>query len=357
MVDCIGRIRYAASTMSLILIASERFADHQTPPGHPERPERAEVFDVVAGRWRDRGVEVVVPRAAGHDHLARVHDPDYLGRIAGTLGKAMALDPDTYTSADSHDVALLAAGAAVAAVEHVMAGSHQTGFALVRPPGHHAERDRAMGFCLYNNVAVAAAHARALGAGRVAIVDYDVHHGNGTQHAFEADPHVLYISTHQYPFYPGTGAAGEVGTGAGAGFTINLPLEAGAVDEDYQLVFDTLVLPALRQFRPHLLLVSAGFDAHERDPIAGMRLSTGAFGAMTAALRGVAEECCEGRMALVTEGGYDLKTLAASVDAAIAALAGPAAAPDWPASGLQSTRGRAAAAAARRAIAPFWKVQ
>ena len=203
--------------MPVLLVHSDRFAEHQTPPGHPERPERAEVMDAVAGRWRARGVEIVAPRAATHEQLARVHDPEYLRRISETAGRATALDPDTYTSPESHEIALLAAGAAIDAVERVMGASHLAAVALVRPPGHHAERDRAMGFCLFNNVAVAAAHARALGAGRVAIVDYDVHHGNGTQHIFEADPHVLYVSTHQYPYYPGTGAAEEVGRDAGAG--------------------------------------------------------------------------------------------------------------------------------------------
>src|SRR5207247_1629085 len=185
--------------------------EHQTPPGQPERPERAEVLDAVANRWRAQKVEVVAPRAATREHLTRVHDADYVRRIAETAGRATALDPDTYTSPESYEIALLAAGAAVDAVERVLGGSHRSAVALVRPPGHHAERDRAMGFCLYNNVAVAAAHARAHGAGKIAIVDYDVHHGNGTQHIFEADPHVLYVSTHQFPYYPGTGAADEVG--------------------------------------------------------------------------------------------------------------------------------------------------
>jgi Deacetylases, including yeast histone deacetylase and acetoin utilization protein len=229
--------------MSVILIHTDRFAEHQTPPGHPERPERAEVMDAVAARWRERGVEIVAPRAATREQLARVHDPDYIRRISETALKSQQLDPDTYTSPESYEVALLAAGAAIDGVERVMAGSHRAAVAMVRPPGHHAERERAMGFCLFNNVAVAAAHARAQGAAKVAIVDYDVHHGNGTQHIFETDPHVLYISTHQFPYYPGTGAADEVGRGAGRGFTVNVPLEVGAVDEDYQLAFATVVLP------------------------------------------------------------------------------------------------------------------
>jgi acetoin utilization deacetylase AcuC-like enzyme len=343
--------------LSLLLIHSERFAEHQTPPGHPERPERAEVMDVVAGRWRERGTEIIAPRAATHEQLARVHDPDYLRRISETAGRALALDPDTYTSPESQEIALLAAGAAVDAVERVMAGSHRSAMALVRPPGHHAERNRAMGFCLYNNVAVAAAHARAGGASRVAIVDYDVHHGNGTQHIFEADPHVLYVSTHQYPYYPGTGSADEVGIGRGGGFTVNLPIEAGAVDDDYQLVFSSVVIPVLLQFEPDLLLVSAGFDAHARDPLGGMRLSTAAFGAMTADLRRVAEECCRGRLVAVTEGGYDLHALAGSVDAVLEALSAPpldGSAGRWVPTGVASTRGQVAADATRRAQRANW---
>ena len=341
--------------MALLLIHTDRFAEHQTPPGHPERPERAEVMDVVADRCRVRGAEIVSPRAATREQLLRVHDGDYVRRISETTGRAVKLDPDTYTSPESHEIALLAAGAAVDAVERVMSGSHRAALALARPPGHHAERDRAMGFCLFNNIAVAAAHARANGIAKVAIVDYDVHHGNGTQHLFESDPSVLYVSTHQFPYYPGTGAAGEVGLGAGRGFTVNLPLEVGAVDEDYQAVFSAVVLPVLRQFKPDLVLVSAGFDAHERDPLGGMRLSTGAFAAMTAELRIVAEECCDGRIALITEGGYDLHALAASLEAVADVLEGPVTPTNWPVSGIASDRGSAAVDATTRALAPFWR--
>ncbi len=338
----------------MILIHSSRFAEHQTPPGHPERPERAEVMDAVAARWLERGVEVVAPPLATREQLSRVHDPEYLRRIAETAGRALSLDPDTYTSPESYEVALLAAGAAVDATERVMAGAHTTALAMVRPPGHHAERDRAMGFCLFNNVAVAAAHARTLGATRVAIVDFDVHHGNGTQHIFEADPDVLYVSTHQYPYYPGTGAADEIGIGPGAGRTVNLPLDVGAVDEDYQVVFDQVIVPVLTEFRPDVLLISAGFDAHERDPLAGMRLTTQSFAAMTRELMQVAEECCGGRMVLVTEGGYDLQALAGCLNAVVGALVGPASAPGWPVSGITSSRGRESADAARRALSGYW---
>jgi acetoin utilization deacetylase AcuC-like enzyme len=339
-----------------MLIHTDRFAEHQTPPGHPERLERAEVMDAVAGRWRVRGVEIVAPRSATSEQLARVHDSDYLRRISETAGRATALDADTYTSPESYEIALLAAGAVIDGVERVMGASHLAAVALVRPPGHHAERARAMGFCLLNNVAVAAAHARALGARRVAIVDYDVHHGNGTQHIFEDDPHVLYVSTHQYPYYPGTGAAEEVGRSVGRGFTVNLPLEAGAVDEDYETVFAGVVIPVLRQFEPDLVIVSAGFDAHERDPLGGMRLTTPAFAAMTSELRIVAEECCRGRIVAAVEGGYDLHALAGSLDAVIETLNGPPSPAPWPAGTVVSTRGRDAVNAARVALAPFWTI-
>ena len=340
--------------MPLILISSDRFVEHQTPPGHPEGPERAEVMGAVAAQWAQRGGEVVAPREATHEQLARVHDADYLRRLSETAGRAVALDQDTYTSPESHEIALLAAGAAIDAIERVMGRSHQAALALVRPPGHHAERDRAMGFCLYNNVAVAAAHARAIGRGRVAIVDFDVHHGNGTQHRFEDDPSVMYVSIHQWPYYPGTGASDEIGVGQGKGFTVNLPLEAGAADADYRLVFEEVVVPVLRQFKPDALLVSAGFDAHERDPLASMRLTTASFGAMASELGRVAEECCSGRMALVTEGGYDLRALAASLEAVVEVLSSPISEPQWPKSDVAPDRGRASADAAKQALAPFW---
>jgi acetoin utilization deacetylase AcuC-like enzyme len=373
--------------MSLILISSDRFAEHQMPPGHPERSERAEAMEVVASRWQTRGGEVTAPHVATNEQLSRVHAPEYIASIAATAGRAVALDPDTYTSPESHGVALLAAGAAIDAVELVMSperskdraleagggrsdqpgaaapGAPASGrpavnavLAMVRPPGHHAERSRAMGFCLFNNVAVAAAHARARGADRVAIVDYDVHHGNGTQHMFESDPNVLYVSLHQFPFYPGTGAAEEIGTGAGKGFTVNLPLEVGSVDDDYRVAFSEVVIPVLRQYAPDVLLVSAGFDAHERDPLAGMRLTSAAFGAMTMELRKVAEECSRGRLVLMTEGGYDLRALTESLEAAMESLAASTAEPRWPASSVVSDRGRAAVSAAKRALAPHWKL-
>ena len=308
--------------MILTVFTSDRFADHLNPPGHPERLERAEVMQVVASEFRQRGGDVREPRAATEAELARVHDREYISLVSETAGRATALDADTFTSPDSYEVALLAAGAAITCVDHVLDAPGRRALAMVRPPGHHAERNRAMGFCLFNNIAVAATHARARGLSRVAIVDYDVHHGNGTQWTFYDDPSVLFISSHQYPYYPGTGAATETGAGKGAGFTVNLPLDAGATDADYEVAFETVAFPVLRQFRPELILISAGFDALADDPLGGMRLSANQFARLTAALTGIADECCGGRVVAITEGGYDLAGFAGCLRAVIPVLNG-----------------------------------
>jgi acetoin utilization deacetylase AcuC-like enzyme len=296
----------------MLLIASARFGEHTTPPGHPERPERAEVFDQVASAWRDKGGRLVEPRAATREELLRVHDAAHVDAMEATRGRAVMLDADTFTSPESYEIALLAAGAAVQAAEHAL-DTGETAFALVRPPGHHAERDKPMGFCLFNNVAVAAAAAIARGLARVAVVDIDVHHGNGTQWMFYADPKVLYVSTHQFPFYPGTGAADERGTGAGKGYTFNVPLPAGATDADYAAAYQTIAY-VVYDYAPELLLVSAGFDAHEDDPLASMRMTAQGYGAVVKSLADAAVRAgCP--MALVTEGGYDLDALRACLEA------------------------------------------
>jgi acetoin utilization deacetylase AcuC-like enzyme len=303
----------------MILITSPRFEEHVTPPGHPERMERAHVFDAVAARWAERGGEIARPRPVTRDELVRVHAPAYVDRIAATTGQPAMLDADTFTSPETYEIALLAAGATVQAAEYALA--HKvSAFALVRPPGHHAEASRAMGFCVFNNVAVAAAAALAAGVQRVAIVDIDVHHGNGTQWMFYDDRRVLYVSTHQHPFYPGTGAADEVGIDRGVGYTFNVPLEAGATDADYELVYRDAVVPVLDAFAPELTLVSAGFDAHERDPLASMRVTTGGYARVVRHLKDASDR--HGALALVTEGGYELTVLAACLEASFAVLDG-----------------------------------
>ncbi len=340
----------------MILVTSPRFEEHVTPPGHPERPERAHVFDAVAARWLEKGGRSMPPRAAGREELERVHDGDYVTRIETTSGRAVMLDADTFTSPESAGIALLAAGAAVQAAEHAL-DHREPAFALVRPPGHHAERDRAMGFCLYNNVAVAAASLLHRGLSRVAIVDIDVHHGNGTQAIFYGDPRVLYISTHQHPFYPGTGAADEVGLGEGEGFTVNVPLEAGCLDADYDLVHRAIVGPVLEEFAPELVLVSAGYDAHERDPLASMRVTTRGYAAMIRSIRDAAAG--NAQIALVTEGGYELTALAACIEASLLVLdgaePGPVSARDAGPPPGAPARGERAVAVARAALKPYWR--
>ena len=336
----------------MVLIGSDRFIDHRTPEGHAERPARARVMAEVSRRWIEAGGVLTSPRPATRAELVRVHTPAYVDRIAGTAGHRCRLDPDTYTSVESYDVALHAAGAAVAAVEHALA-ERAPAIAFVRPPGHHAEPDRAMGFCLFNNVAVAAASARAAGLRRVAVLDYDVHHGNGTQWMFYVDPGVLYVSLHRYPFYPGTGAVTDVGRGAGAGFTVNVPIEAGAGDADYDLGMRELVGPVVTAFDPELIILSAGYDAHARDPLGGMRLSTGGFGAMTAHVQRLAARCCGGRLAVVTEGGYDLAALEICLESTVTQLAeGP------PASAMavagDTSRIERIVPAVRRTLEPYW---
>ncbi len=342
--------------MSLILIHSDRFLEHQPPPGHPERVERGQVMAGVAAAWKQRGRIVQAPRAATPAELRRVHSDAHLAAIDKTAGRAVSLDPDTYTSTSSRDIALLAAGAAIGGVEAIVQSRATRVLALVRPPGHHAERDRPMGFCLYNNIAAAAAHALALGLERVVVMDYDVHHGNGTQWMFYEDPRVFYISTHQYPFYPGTGAAEDVGRGKGAGFTLNVPLEAGSTDGDYAEVFKAVVVPAIDQFRPELMLISAGFDAHERDPLARMRLSTSGYATLTKALCESAERNCHGRVVAVTEGGYDLTALKACLESSVGVLDGGAVTPPAEPPLAATSRARTAIAAARSAQSSYWKL-
>jgi acetoin utilization deacetylase AcuC-like enzyme len=321
------------SAGAVFLLDDPRFEGHRPPGAHPERPARLQAARAgAATACAEAGAQVLrlEPRSATDDELARVHDPRLLDRLASLRGRAGYLDADTYVSGESVDLARLAAGSLAGMIEAIVLGPARKGVALLRPPGHHARPAEAMGFCLLNNVGVAAAHARALGIERVAVVDWDVHHGNGTQEMFWRDPSVLYVSTHQFPFYPGTGAVEETGEGDGAGFTVNVPLAAGGGDAVYAAAFERVVLPVLTEYAPQLVLVSAGFDASDGDPLAQMRVSPGGFGWMARALAQVAARSAGGRMAVVLEGGYDLTSLERGVRATVSGMLGGAA-PELPA--------------------------
>ena len=331
----------------------DRMLAHDPGPHHPERPER---LRVLHDRWRDApGLRRIGARLATDEELVRVHHPRYVERVAATAGRDRAVfDADTTASARSYEAARLAAGGLVALCEAVCAGAVANGFALVRPPGHHAEQGRAMGFCLFNNVAIAAAALRATGIARVCIVDWDLHHGNGTQHVFEADPSVLYVSTHQYPYYPGTGAATEVGHGDGAGRTLNVPFPAGTGDAEFARAFDELVLPIARRFAPEFVLVSAGFDCDGRDPLGGLDVTPAGIAHMARACRRLADETAAGRIVAVLEGGYALDAIGDGVATVLDVLRGAEAA-------VPLVTGRAASADAilarvRAAQAPYWSV-
>ncbi|MFZ1120494.1 MAG: histone deacetylase [Candidatus Binataceae bacterium] len=296
------------------LISDRRFLKHFAGRSHPERPERAAVMIEMAEQLHRAGILALSPREASIAELELCHDPAYVAEVKRSASMPRYdFDPDTHTSPDSYQTALLAAGGVLTAVEAVMDGAADNAFAIVRPPGHHALATRAMGFCLFNNVAIAARYLnRRRGLKRVLVVDWDVHHGNGIQDIFYDSPEVLYFSTHQFPFYPGTGALDEVGFGAGAGYTVNAPMPATFGDNEYLRIFDDVLAPVVRQYRPEFILVSSGFDAHFRDPLGGMRVTEGGFAALARRVKRMAAECCGGRMAVALEGGYDLQALADS---------------------------------------------
>ncbi len=291
---------------------------HQTGEGHPERPER---LTAITERLEKTGLlrqlVALKPTAAATKWIKTVHAPEYIERVKTSCehGIGYVDSPDAPVSKESYEVALVAVGGVLAAVDAVMGGKVRNAFCAVRPPGHHALKDRAMGFCLFNNVAIAARYVQKKhGLSKVLIVDWDVHHGNGTQAIFYDDPSVLYFSVHQYPFYPGTGSEEEKGTGKGVGFTINAPLPAGSGDREYKQVFEEVLKRAALQFRPDFVLISAGFDAHEHDLLGGMKVTSKGFAALTRLVKQIADKCCHGRIVSVLEGGYGLEGLAESTE-------------------------------------------
>ena len=301
------------------LAQDARFQRHLTGPGHPERDERlARVETVLAERGLTAACKPIPVSSVEMRHVRRVHAVEYIERLkkACEAGDPYIDVPDSEIGPESFEIAQLAAGTVINAVDEVMAGRVDNAFCAVRPPGHHAERDRSLGFCLFNNIAVAALHLlEDHNLSRVLILDWDVHHGNGTQHTFESDPRVLFISLHGHPglVYPGTGYANERGTGPGEGFTINIPIMPPGREEVWRRAFDDPILPAIEKFDPQFVLISAGFDAHRLDPLAPLELETESYGWMTDALVGVARRHCDGRLVSVLEGGYHLEALADSV--------------------------------------------
>jgi acetoin utilization deacetylase AcuC-like enzyme len=307
------------------IVKDDKYMDHRPGAGHPESHQRLEVIYNMLEDPEMKGQFQEVPvRRATADELTLVHSPGYVSQVESTSGKDFSrLDMDTTTSSGSYEAALLAAGGLCQAISMVVSGELDNAFALVRPPGHHAEMDRGMGFCLFNNVAVGARYAQeSLNLERILIVDWDLHHGNGTQHSFEEDPSILYFSSHQYPYYPGTGANNEAGIGRGEGFTVNVPLSMGYGDGEYAGIFEKIVRPVALEFDPDLILVSAGFDIHGNDPLGGMRVTPKGFAGLTASILNTARQCCDGKVVFTLEGGYDLAGLRDSVKDVLKEMAG-----------------------------------
>ncbi len=300
--------------MSVLILTHPSSHRHVTPPGHPERVARIEAVDRVLAAAPYASLPRAEVPAASDAQIGRAHDAAYVEMVKSRAPDEgwTSLDPDTHMCPDSLEAARHAAGSVIAAVEAVVGGAHKAAFCAVRPCGHHAEKNRAMGFCLFNNIAIGARHALdALAVAKLAIVDFDVHHGNGTQAIFWSEPRAMFASSHQMPLYPGTGAANETGVGN----IFNAPLGAMSGGREMRVAYEGIVFPALRAFDPDLVMISAGFDAHAQDPLANLNWGSEDFGWVTAEICRIAAECCAGRVVSTLEGGYDLDGLAGAVRA------------------------------------------
>jgi len=307
------------------ILRDDIYLQHITGDYHPESHHRLEV---VYGMLQDEDMQdtfrVLSPRPATLEELQLNHSSNYIDQVASTAGRSFSsLDPDTTTSPKSWEAARMAAGGVLVAVDRVIEGEIENAFALVRPPGHHAESNKGMGFCLFNNIAIAAHYARQKHLlERILIIDWDLHHGNGTQNAFYEDPQVLYFSTHQYPYYPGSGSVDEDGQGKGKGFTVNVPLPGGQGDQDFEAIFKEILKPIATQFKPQLILVSAGYDIYSQDPLGAMDVTPEGFATLTSLIMDMARSSCQGRVVITLEGGYHLDGLRDSVKATIKELRG-----------------------------------
>ena len=306
------------------IVKDWRYMEHDMGAFHVENPKRIEAIYRMVEKDISFPYTEIEPRPAKEKEIQMVHASSYVNAIKETSGKGrMQLDPDTATSARSYEVALLAAGGLLKAIDLVMDGKIQNGFAIVRPPGHHAEASRAMGFCLFNNIAIGAEYlVQNHGIKRILVIDWDLHHGNGTQHSFYNRSDVLYFSTHQFPHYPGTGSWDEIGQDKGKGFTVNVPLSGGKTDEDYLFIFRKILAPIASDFKPEFILVSAGFDIYKADPLGGMQISEDGFGALTSELMSVAHKFSKDRILFTLEGGYNLQGLSEGVKQVLLYLGG-----------------------------------
>jgi acetoin utilization deacetylase AcuC-like enzyme len=322
------------------IVKDLRYMDHNMGEFHPESPKRIEAIYQMIDKDISSPYLTIEPRPANEEEIQWVHTSNYVSAIKATSGKErVVLDPDTSTSAKSYEVALLAAGGVLKAIELILKGKIKNGFAFVRPPGHHAEASRAMGFCLFNNVAVGAEYLlKKQGYKRILIMDWDLHHGNGTQNSFYTRNDVMYFSTHQFPHYPGTGHWREIGQGDGEGFTINIPLSPGKTDSDYLYIFEKLLSPIAEKYRPDFILVSAGFDIYKGDPLGGMQITAEGFGALANALMRLSHKHCEDRILFTLEGGYNLQGLSSGSKEVLHQLSGQKKRPDIPAEGSKGTK-------------------